>query len=59
MPIRVAALTFDLFVMYYPYLTFGTIAAHVPYSSLSSKNSGKEGDCKYKYNSLLGKYRKQ
>jgi hypothetical protein len=25
---------------------FCTIAAHVPYSSLSSKNTGKEGDCK-------------
>ncbi len=38
MPIRVATLTFDLFVLYYPYLTYGTIAA------LSSKNSRKEGD---------------
>ncbi len=25
---------------------FGTIAAYAPYSSLSSKNTGKEGDCK-------------
>ncbi len=33
-----------------PWLAIGTIAAHVPYISLSSKNSGKEIDCKFKYN---------
>jgi hypothetical protein len=40
MQIRVTDLASDLCVLYY------TIAAHVPYSSLSSKISGKEGYCK-------------
>jgi hypothetical protein len=43
MSIRVTALAFELRVLYYR-------TANVPYSSLSSKNSGKEGDCKSKYN---------
>jgi hypothetical protein len=39
MPVRVTALSFDLCVLYYR-------ATHVPYSSLSSKKSGNEGDYK-------------
>ncbi len=43
MPIRVTALVLDLCVLY-------CITSHVPYSSLSSKNSEKEDDCKQQYN---------
>ncbi len=39
MPVRVTALVFDLCVLY-----TCTIADDVPYSSLSTKISGKEGD---------------
>ncbi len=38
MPIKVTALAFDHFILY--------ITAQVPYSTLSSKNTRKEGDCK-------------
>ncbi len=42
MPIRVTALAFDLCVLYYR-------SPYVPYSSLSSQISGKEGGFNSKY----------
>jgi hypothetical protein len=47
MPNRVTALAFDLCVLYY-------IAAHVSYSSLSSKISGTEDDCKSNSTVFIG-----